>query len=139
MAFVPTDFYLHILLIVSMKDSQLPLYCQMYLLFSNWGNSDVCAFVKLFHLFFCLIFKKYRNSCIDIIICTAVFCLEVDSCDLWAICIASPVQNMVHCKKRLAIFPSPAGMWLVRSRLGMGKSLFLFLQCEASRNCMGGT
>ncbi len=51
---------------------------------------------------------------------------------------------LVHCKKRLAVFPFPAGMslpfnpfnysrpgrvWLVASRLGTGKSLTFFLHC----------
>ncbi len=59
------------------------------------------------------------------------------------------LPKIVHCKKELAVFPSPAGMsqiklflggnnlvfsrpervWSVTSRLGTGKWLTLFLQC----------
>jgi len=43
----------------------------------------------------------------------------------------SAFLNIVHCIKRLAIFPLPAGksltiVWLVTSRLGTGKSLIFF-------------
>jgi hypothetical protein len=61
----------------------------------------------------------------------------------------SVAHSSLHRKKRLTIFPSPAGMsltklslggnnkifshlgkvWLVTSRLGMGKSVTFFLQC----------
>jgi hypothetical protein len=34
-----------------------------------------------------------------------------------------------HCKKRLSVFPSPAGMSLTKLSLGMEKTAYLFLQC----------
>ncbi len=62
----------------------------------------------------------------------------------------SQAKYTVHCKKRLAVFPSPAGMsltklslagnnliysrpgraWFVTSWLGTGKSVTFFLQCN---------
>ncbi len=62
----------------------------------------------------------------------------------WSWSYRQDVRNRIHCKKRLAVFPSPAGMsltlpgaekfnysppgrvWLVTSRLGMGKLLTFF-------------
>jgi hypothetical protein len=42
--------------------------------------------------------------------------------------------STVHCKKRFAIFPSPARMSLIKlSWLGTGKSLTFFLQCIITR------